>query len=44
MKTVLIFVQEALDLNEVVLLEDVQRVLDVVPHFGFHLSGTIAEG
>ena len=44
LKTILIFVEQTLDLDEVVLLEGVQGVCDVVPHFGFQLSGTIAEG
>ena len=43
LKTVLVFVDEALDLEEIVLLEGFEDFLDVVPHFGFELSGAVAE-
>src|SRR6202142_172294 len=44
LEPVLIFVEQALDLEEIVLLEGVDGVLDVIPHLGFNLAGTITEG
>ena len=43
LKAVLIFVDQAFDLEEVVLLEGVEDFLDVVPHFGFELAAAVAE-
>src|SRR5580704_11639705 len=43
LEAVLIFVEQAFDLEEVVLLEGVDRVLDVVPHLGFDLAGAITQ-
>ena len=44
LKAVLVLVDEAFDLEEIVLLEGVENFLDVVPHFGFELAAAIAEG
>jgi hypothetical protein len=43
LKTVLIFIQQAFDLEEVILFEGINRVLDVIPHFGLELAGAITE-
>ena len=43
LKTVLVFVEQAFDFDEVVLLEGVDGFLDVVPHLGFELAGAIRE-
>src|ERR1700722_820029 len=43
LEAVLIFVDETLDLEEIVLLEGLENLLDVVPHFGFELPGAVAE-
>ena len=43
LKTVLISVQKPLHLQEIVLLEGVEGVLNVVPHLGFDLAGTVAQ-
>src|SRR5215469_10821038 len=44
LEAILESVQEALHLEIVFLLEGVKRILDVVPHLGFDLSGAVAEG
>src|ERR1051326_788018 len=36
LKAVLVLVDEALDLDVVVLIEGVERIVDVVPHLGFN--------
>ena len=43
LETVLIFIEQAFDFEEVVLLEGVDCVLDVIPHFGVELAGAITE-
>ncbi len=43
LEAVLVLVDEALDLEEVVLLEGVEDFFDVVPHFGFELAAAVAE-
>ena len=43
LETVLVLVQQALDLEEVFLIEGVERVLDVVPHFGVDLPAAVAQ-
>ena len=43
LEAVLVFVDQAFDLEEVVLLEGIEDFLDVVPHFGFELAAAIAE-
>ena len=43
LKAVLVFVDEALDFEEVILLEGVENFFDVVPHFGFELAAAVAE-
>ena len=43
LKTVLVLVEQAFGLDEVVLLEYVDRVFDVIPHLGFELAAAIAE-
>src|SRR5580658_5304422 len=43
LETVLILVEQAFDLEEVLLLESVDRVLDVIPHLGFELAGAITQ-
>ena len=43
LEAVLVFVEQAFDLEEVVLLEGVDRVLDVIPHLGFDLAGAITQ-
>ena len=43
LETLLVFVDEALDFEEVVLLEGVEDLFDVVPHLGFELAAAIAE-
>ena len=44
LKAVLVLVDEAFDLEEVILLESFENFLDVVPHFGFELAAAVAEG
>ena len=44
LEAVLIFVEQTFDLDEVILLEGVvDRILDVIPHFGFELTGPITQ-
>src|SRR4029077_6552975 len=43
LKSILVFVEQALDLDEVILLESVQGILHVVPHLGFDVAGAITE-
>src|SRR5580692_872474 len=43
LEAVLIFVEQAFDLEEVVLLEGVDRILDVIPHLGFDLASAITQ-
>ena len=43
LEAVLVLVDEAFDLEEVVLLEGLEDFLDVVPHFGFELAAAVAE-
>ena len=43
LETVFVFVDKAFDLEEVILLESVESLLDVVPHFGFELPAAIAK-
>ena len=44
LEAVLVLVDQALDLDEVVLIEGVDGILDVVPHLGFDVAAAIAEG
>ena len=44
LEAVLVFVDQALDLEEVILLEGVENFFDVVPHLGFDLAAAVAEG
>src|SRR6266850_1428513 len=44
LESILVLVDQAFDLEEVVLLEDVDELLDVVPHLRFDLAGTVTEG
>ena len=43
LKAVLIFVEQPFDFEEVVLLEGIDCVLDVIPHFGVELAGAVTE-
>ncbi len=43
LKPVLVLVQQTFDLEKVVLVESIDRILDVVPHLGFNLTGAIAQ-
>ena len=43
LKTILVLVDEALDLEKVVLLEDGDEFVDVVPHLGFDLAAAIRQ-
>ncbi len=43
LKAILVLVDQPFDLEEVVLLEDADEILDVVPHLGFDLSAAIAQ-
>src|SRR5215467_2618000 len=43
LKTVLVLVEQAFDLDEIVLLENADGFLDVVPHLGFYLAGAVSE-
>src|ERR1700687_836659 len=43
LEAVLVFVDEAFDLEEIILLEGFEDFFDVVPHFGFELAAAIAE-
>ncbi len=43
LETLLVFVDEAFDFEEVVLLEGLEDFFDVVPHFGFELAAAVAE-
>ena len=43
LKTILVFVDETFDLEEIVLLEDVDEFFDVVPHFGFDLAAAVGQ-
>ena len=43
LETILVLVDEAFDLKEVVLLEGVEDFFDVVPHLGFDLAAAITE-
>ena len=43
LEAILVFVEQAFDLEEVILLEGVDGVLDVVPHLGFDLAAAVAE-
>jgi len=44
LKTILILIDEPLDLEKVVLLEGEDEFFDVVPHFGFDLARAICQG
>ena len=43
LEALLVFINQALDLEEVILLEGLQHVLHVVPHLGFELPAAIAK-
>ena len=43
LKAVLVLVDQAFDLEEVILLEGVEDLFNVVPHLGFDLAAAIAE-
>src|SRR5579863_7641319 len=44
LEAVLVLVEKAFDLEEIILLEGVEGVLNVVPHFGFDLPSAVAQG
>ena len=43
LKTVVVLVDQAFDLDEVFLLKGADGIFDVVPHLGFDVAGTVAE-
>ena len=43
LETVLVFVDQSLDLEEIILLERIEKFLDVVPHLGFDLPRPVAK-
>src|SRR5271155_5952744 len=43
LETVFVFVDEAFDLEKIVLLENVEDLIHVVPHLGFELPAAVAE-
>src|SRR5271165_6306522 len=43
LKTILVFVDQPLDLEKVVLLESENEFVDVIPHFGFDLAAAVGE-
>jgi hypothetical protein len=43
LETLLVFIDEALDLEEIVLLKSIEHFLDVIPHFCFELAAAITE-
>ena len=43
LKPVLVLIYQPFDFNEIVLLEGVERVLDVVPHLGFQMTRAICQ-
>jgi len=38
LETILVFINQALDLEEIVLLESIENFLHVIPHLGFELN------
>jgi hypothetical protein len=38
-----VLIDEAFDFQEVILLKRLEHFVDVIPHFGFNLTGAIAE-
>ena len=44
LEPVLVLIDQTLDLDEVVLVEGVDRILDVVPHFAFDVAAAVAQG
>ena len=43
LEAVLVLVEQAFDLEKVVLFEGVDGILDVVPHLGFDLAAAVAQ-
>jgi hypothetical protein len=43
LEAVLILVDQAFNFDEVVLLEGIERIFDVVPHFGFDVATAVAK-
>ena len=43
LEAVFVFVDEALNFQEIFLLEGADRILDVVPHLGFDLAATVGK-
>ena len=43
LKTILVFVDESFDFQEIILLEDVDKFFDVVPHLRFDVTAAVAE-
>ncbi len=43
LEAILVFIKQALDLDEVILIENVNGIFDVIPHFGFDVPAAIAE-
>src|SRR5208337_5139075 len=43
LEAVLVLVDQTLDFEEVILLESLEDLLDVVPHFGFDLAAAVPE-
>ena len=44
LKAALVFIDQAFDFKEIILLEDVNGFINVVPHFGFDLARAVTEG
>ena len=43
LEPVLVLIEQALDFEEVILIEGVDGIFDVVPHLGFDLAATVGE-
>ena len=44
LEAILVLINKTLNLDEIFLIEGVNGVSDVVPHFGFEVTAAIAEG
>jgi hypothetical protein len=44
LETILVFIDQAFDLEKIVLLEGVEDLFHVVPHLGFEMAAAVAEG
>ena len=44
LKPVLIFINQPLNLQEIILLEGTENFFDVVPHLGFDLAAAVSQG